>query len=71
MEPSGPATPTNVGGVRSSVLAERFLRFWKHLRSASRTRKRTLDTLSDHLLIDIGFDGPGYEQPTWERYIHR
>lgn len=71
MEPSGPATSTNVGGVRSTDLSERFLRFWKYLRSGSRTRKRTLDSLSDHVLADIGLDGPGYEQPTWERYIHR
>lgn len=28
-------------------------------------------TLSDHLLADVGLNGPRYEQPTWERYIHR
>ena len=44
---------------------------WQRLRPLPQTRMRQLATLSDHLLADIGLDGPGYEQPTWERYIHR
>jgi hypothetical protein len=30
-----------------------------------------LATLSDHLLADVGLDGPNGEQLTWERHIHR
>jgi hypothetical protein len=44
---------------------------WRRLRPRSHTRTRQLATLSDHLLADVGLDSPGYEQPTWERYIHR
>lgn len=48
-----------------------LLGLWRYLRFGSRRRKRTLDTLSDHLLADVGLNGPGYEQATWQRYIHR
>jgi hypothetical protein len=44
---------------------------WRHLRPRSHARTRKLATLSDHLLVDVGLNSPGYEQPTWERYIHR
>ena len=44
---------------------------WRRLRPLQQTRMQRLATLSDHLLADVGLDGPGYEQPTWERYIHR
>ena len=44
---------------------------WRRLRPLPQTRMQRLATLSDHLLADVGLDGPGYEQPTWERYIHR
>ncbi len=44
---------------------------WRRLPPHRQTRTRQLATLSDHLLADVGLDGPGYEQPTWERYIHR
>ena len=44
---------------------------WRRLRPHSHPRTRQLATLSDHLLADVGLDGPGYEQATWERYIHR
>jgi hypothetical protein len=40
-----------------------------HLRL--RPRKRSLETVSDHLLADLGLNRPGYAQPTLERYIHR
>ena len=43
----------------------------RSLRSSSSLHTRTLDTASQHLLADIGFDCPRYELPTWERYIHR
>ena len=70
MEPiGGPATRTAESGVRSSALL--VLGLWRYVRLASRRRKPALDSLSDHVLADIGLDGPGYEQPTWERYIHR
>ena len=71
MEPSGPATPTAASGVRSAFVPERLIRVWMRLRSASRRRNRTIDSLSDHLLADAGLNGSGYEQMTWERYIHR
>ena len=44
---------------------------WRRLRPLPQARMQRLATLSDHLLADVGLDGPGYEQPTWERYIHR
>ena len=69
MDPTGPATRT--GCVRLPTLLELTFSLWRHLRPGPRSRKSTLDTLSDHLLADVGLDGPGYKQPTWERYIHR
>jgi hypothetical protein len=44
---------------------------WRRLQPRSQARMQQVATLSDHLLADAGLDGPGYEQPTWERYIHR
>ena len=44
---------------------------WRRLRPRSHARKQQLATLSDHLIVDVGLNGPLYEQPTWERYIHR
>jgi hypothetical protein len=44
---------------------------WRRLPPRSHARTKPLATLSDHLLADVGLNGPGYEQPTWERYIHR
>jgi uncharacterized protein YjiS (DUF1127 family) len=44
---------------------------WRRMRPRRHTRMPQLATVSDHLLADVGLDGPGYEQPTWERYIHR
>jgi uncharacterized protein YjiS (DUF1127 family) len=57
--------------VRAPTLLDLAHALWRHLRPRSRTRTRKLATLSDHLLADVGLDGPDYEQPTWERYIHR
>jgi hypothetical protein len=44
---------------------------WRRLRPRSHARMQRVAALSDHLLGDIGLDGPGSEQPTWQRYIHR
>jgi len=57
--------------VRLPTLLELTFSLWRHLRPGAHSRKPTLDRLSDHLLADVGLDGPGYEQPTWERYTHR
>jgi hypothetical protein len=43
---------------------------WRRLRPHSRAHA-TARTLSDHLLADVGLNGPGNERLTWERYIHR
>ena len=72
MEPlGGPATRTAGSGVRSSALTGLSLAFTRLVQLLSRPRKPTLDRLSDHVLADIGLNGPGYEPSTWERYIHR
>jgi hypothetical protein len=68
---TGPATRSGESGVRLPVPLGLVLGFWRHLRSRSRPPKPTLDALSDHLLTDVGLDGPGYGQASWERYIHR
>jgi hypothetical protein len=57
--------------VRTLPLVGLILAFWQGVRPRSHPRKPTLDRLSDHVLADIGLDGPGYEHATWERYIHR
>ena len=44
---------------------------WRRLRPHSHARMQRLATLSDHLLADVGLNGPVHERPTWERYIHR
>jgi uncharacterized protein YjiS (DUF1127 family) len=56
--------------VQAPALLDLARALWRRLRPG-RHRTRQLATLSDHLLVDVGLDGPGYEQPTWERYIHR
>ena len=71
MNSTGPATPTDQSSVRVPTLPGLAFGLWRYLRFGPRPRKRALDTLSDHLLADVGLDGPGYEQPTWERYIRR
>jgi len=70
MSPTGPAMRTRERGLRLPALLELMCGLWRHLRPGPRSRKPTLNRLSDHLLADVGLDGPG-EQPTWERYIHR
>ena len=55
--------------VQAPSLPDLVRTLWRRLRP--HTRRRELATLSDHLLADVGLDGPGYEQPTWEHYIHR
>ena len=57
--------------VQAPSLPDLVRALWRRLRPRPHTRMRQLATLSDHLLADVGLDGPGYEQPTWERYIHR
>jgi uncharacterized protein YjiS (DUF1127 family) len=57
--------------VQAPTLQDLARALWRRLRPHSHARTRQLATLSDHLLADVGLDGPGYEQPTWERYIHR
>lgn len=44
---------------------------WRRLRKRPHARKQEVATLSDHLLADVGLNGPGCGLPTWERYIHR
>jgi len=62
---------TGERGMRPPAFLELMFGFLRHLRPGSRARKPALDSLSDHLLADVGLNGPGYEQATWERYIHR
>jgi uncharacterized protein YjiS (DUF1127 family) len=57
--------------VQAPTLLDLAHALWRHLRPRSHPRTRKLATLSDHLLADLGLNRPGYEQPTWERYIHR
>ena len=57
--------------VQAPSLLDLARALWRRLRPRSHTPTRQLATLSDHLLADVGLDRPGYEQPTWERYIHR
>ena len=57
--------------VQAPTLLDLAHALWRQLRPRSHARTRKLATLSDHLLADVGLSGPGYEQPTWERYIHR
>jgi len=57
--------------VQAPTLQDLARALWRSLRPRSHARRQQLATLSDHLLADVGLDGPGYEQPTWERYIHR
>lgn len=57
--------------VQAPGLPDLLRALWRRMRPRRHTRMRQLATVSDHLLADVGLDGPGYEQPTWERYIHR
>ena len=57
--------------VHAPTLLDVAYALWRQLRPRSHARTRSLATLSDHLLADVGLNRPGYEQPTWERYIHR
>ena len=58
-------------GARLPALLEFARTVWRRLRPRSRARMKRCAPLSDHLLADVGLNGPRYEQPTWERYIHR
>lgn len=71
MDPIGTATSTSGRAVRPSLLERLALGIRRSLLFKQPSRRRTLDSLSDHLLVDIGLDGPGYEQPMWDRYVHR
>jgi hypothetical protein len=71
VKPIGPATRTGAIGVRAAPLVELARRFWRYLHPGSPPRRPAIDALTDHLLADVGMDGPGYESATWERYIHR
>jgi len=57
--------------VQAPSLLDLVRALWRCLRPRSHARTRRLATLSDHLLADVGLDSPGYEQPTWERFIRR
>jgi uncharacterized protein YjiS (DUF1127 family) len=57
--------------VQAPALLDLVRALWRRLRPRSQARRRRLATLSDHLLADIGLNGPDNEQPTWQRYIHR
>ena len=62
----------NVGQtVHAPALLDLARMLWRRLRPRSHARMKRLATLSDHLLADVGLNGPRYEQPTWQRYIHR
>lgn len=70
MNTTGPAMQTQAGAP-APTLAGLALGFWRRLQLRLRPRKRSLETMSDHLLADLGLNRPGYAQPTLERYIHR
>jgi hypothetical protein len=59
------------GQIEQAALLDLVLAVWRRLRPRSHARTRPLAILSDHLLADAGLNGPRYEQPTWERFIHR
>lgn len=62
----------NVGQtVHAPALLDLARTLWRRLWPRSHTRKQRLVTLPDHLLADVGLNGPRYEQAIWERYIHR
>ena len=57
--------------VQAPTLLDLAHALWRRLRPHSHARKQGVAALSDHLLVDVGLNSPRYEQPTWERYIHR
>jgi hypothetical protein len=57
--------------VQAPGLLDLVRTLWRRMPPHRPTRMKGIAALSDHLLADVGLDGPGYEQPTWERYIHR
>ena len=57
--------------VQAPTLLDMAHALWRRLWPRPHARTRKLATLSDHLLADVGLNRPSYEQPTWERYIHR
>ena len=57
--------------VQAPTVLDLVRAFWRRLRRRLHARKQEVATLSDHLLADIGLNGPGCGVPTWERYIHR
>ena len=62
----------NVGQtVHAPALLDLAHALWQRLRPRSHARKQGVAALSDHLLADVGLNSSRYEQPTWERYIHR
>jgi len=60
----------NVGQVAQAALLDLVLAVWRRLPPRSPARTKPLDSLSDHLLADVGLNRPRREQPTWERPIH-
>jgi uncharacterized protein YjiS (DUF1127 family) len=57
--------------VQAPTLLDLVRTVWRRLRPRSPARMQRLATLSDHLLADVGLNGPDHEQPTWEHHIHR
>jgi uncharacterized protein YjiS (DUF1127 family) len=57
--------------VQAPALLDLVRTLWRRLRPRSQARMPQLAILSDHLLADVGLNRPSYEQPTWERHIHR
>ena len=71
MDSTRPALRSGSHVVRLPALLDLARTVWRCLRPRSHARMKRLATLSDHMLADVGLTGPRYEQPTWERYVHR
>jgi uncharacterized protein YjiS (DUF1127 family) len=71
LDSTGPATHRGKSGVRAPTLLDLTRKIWRYLRLRPRRRKRKLESLPNHLFADVGLNGPGYERPTWDDYIHR
>lgn len=71
MDPTGAFPRSVASALRPLTLLEAIFSLWRQARPGRHPRRPALDKASDHLLADIGLNGPGYERATWERYIHR
>lgn len=66
-----PAMRSGSHGARLPALLEFARTVWRRLRPRSRARMKRCAPLSDHLLADVGLNGPRYEQPAGVRTIRR